>query len=171
MVEEPRWIELGRIGGPFGVKGWVRVRSFTEPPEGLLQFGDWSLKLESADTRVSYRLLEGRRHGSSVIARLQGVDDAAAAAALRGASIEVLRDALPPPGDRQFYQADLIGLEVRNLEGVELGKVLHFMEAPANAVMVVRGARDHWVPATPHHLRSVDLAAGRIVVDWPAVLE
>jgi 16S rRNA processing protein RimM len=153
------------------VKGWIRVHSFTEPPEGLLRFARWSLRAGRADERREYRLLEGRRQGGSLIARLETVEGRTAAQALRGASIEVLRDALPPPGERQFYRADLIGLAVRNLEGAELGKVLHFMEVPAHAVMVVRGERDHWIPATPRHLRSVDLAAGQIVVDWPALLE
>ncbi len=158
------------MSAPFGVRGWIRVRSFTEPPEELLRLASWSLRLGTAE-RCERRLLEGRRHGRSLVARLEGVEDRAAAAALAGAAIEVARDALPPPGERQFYQADLIGLAVRNLEGVELGKVLYFVEAPASPVMVVRGEREHWVPATPRHLRSVDLAAGKIVVDWPAVLE
>jgi 16S rRNA processing protein RimM len=124
-----------------------------------------------AQQRLERRVLEGHSHGRSLVARLEGVEGRAAAAALRGAAIEVSRDALPPPGERQFYQVDLIGLAVRNLEGVELGRVLHFVEAPGNAVMVVRGEREHWVPATPRHVRDVDLVAGRIVVDWPAVLE
>jgi 16S rRNA processing protein RimM len=169
-VRPERWIELGRVSAPFGVRGWVRVRSFTEPPEELLRLGRWSLRV-GEQGRLERRVLEGRRHGSSLVARLEGVEGRSAAAALRGAAIEVVRDALPPPGDRQFYQVDLIGLTVSNLEGIELGRVLHFLEAPGNAVMVVRGEREHWVPATPRHVRSVDLAAGRIVVDWPAVLE
>jgi 16S rRNA processing protein RimM len=146
------------------------VRSFTEPPEALLQLKSWSLRIGTGE-RLERRLLEGHPHGRSLVARLEGVEGRAAATALQGAAIEVTRDALPPPGERQFYQADLIGLAVWNLEGVELGRVLHFVEAPASPLMVVRGEREHWVPATPRHLRSVDLAAGRIVVDWPAVLE
>lgn len=145
------------------------MQSFTEPPEGLLRLTSWSLRI-GAGERCERRLIEGRRQGRSLVARLEGVEDPAAAVALRGATIEVVREALPPPGERQFYQADLIGLAVRNLEGVELGRVLHFIEAPASPVMVVRGEREHWVAATPRHLRSVDLAAGVIVVDWPAVL-
>jgi 16S rRNA processing protein RimM len=146
------------------------VRSFTEPPEGLLGFERWSLRI-GTQRPLAYRLLEGHRQGRSLVARLESVDDRASAAALRGASIEVPRDVLPPPGERQFYRADLIGLTVWNLDGVELGKVLHFIEVPGGAVMVVGGQGEHWVPATPRHLRSVDLAGGRIVVDWPAVLE
>jgi 16S rRNA processing protein RimM len=146
------------------------VRSFTEPPEELLRFARWSLRTGAQD-RHEYRLLEGRRQGRSLIVRLEAVSDRAAATGLQGAWVEVARDALPPAGKWQFYRADLIGLAVRNLEGIELGKVVHFVDAPGNAVMVVRGEHEHWVPATPRHVRSVDLAAGQIVVDWPAVLE
>ena len=86
-------------------------------------------------------------------------------------------------GDREYYRADLIGLEVANLEGIALGRVAYFIDAPAGAVMVVEdrtgtdagtgeaSRREHWVLADPMHLRRVDLAAGRILVDWPAELE
>jgi len=116
-------------------------------------------------------LIEGRRQGKSLVVRLAGVDDRTAAEALRGAWIEVAREALPPAGERQFYRRDLIGLEVWNLEGEALGVLQHFVDAPAGALLVVRGEREHWIPAGPRHLRSVDLGARRIVVDWPAALE
>jgi 16S rRNA processing protein RimM len=165
-----RWVQLGRLGGPFGIEGWVRVHSFTEPPEGLLTFARWTLRMEP-DVRSERRLLGGRRHGEGLVVRLEGVDGCDAAAALRGASIEIARSELPPPGPRQYYRADLIGLAVRNLEGAELGAVVYFIETPASAVMVVQGGEQHWIPAIPRHLRKVDLDAGSIVVDWPAVLD
>jgi 16S rRNA processing protein RimM len=105
------------------------------------------------------------------VVRLEGVEDRTAAAALVGACVEVARSALPAPGRRQFYQVDLIGLAVRNAEGRELGVVTHFIEAPASAVMVVEGAVQHWIPATPRHVRKVDLQGGWILVDWPVELE
>jgi len=111
---------------------------------------------------------EIRAQGARFVARLAGVDTRDGAARLTGAGIEVERAALPDPGERQYYQADLMGLAVRNVEGVELGRVDHFIDAPANAVMVVRGEREHWVPVTPQHLVKVDRVAGTIVVDWPA---
>jgi 16S rRNA processing protein RimM len=100
---------------------------------------------------------------------LEGVEDRDAAAALRGAVIEVERAKLPPPGKRQYYQADLVGLAVENLEGVQLGQVAQFVEAPTGSVMVVKDAagREHWVLATPQYLRKVEIDAGRILVDWP----
>ena len=166
------WIELGRVGAPFGIKGWVHVESHTDPPQRLLAYPQWVLKLVNGE-RLTRCVLEGRQHADRLVARLEGVDDRGGAAALTGAVIEVDRALLPRLPEREYYRADLLGLRVRNLEGAELGAVSHFVEAPAGAVMVVRQAagREHWVPAAPPHLRRVDLAAGEILVDWPAELE
>ena len=146
------------------------MQSYTEPPEGLLSFEHWCLR-GGSDHRSEHRVIEGRRQGKSLVVRLSGVDDRTAAEALRGASIEVAREALPPPGERQFYRADLIGFEVWNLEGEALGVLRHFVDGPTGALMVVGGGREHWIPAAPPHLHSVDLGARRIVVDWPAALD
>jgi len=78
--------------------------------------------------------------------------------------------ALPPTAAQEHYRDDLLGFEVRNRDGVTLGRVSHFVEAPASAVMVVKGEREHWVPAVPRHLMKVDVARGEIEVDWPADL-
>jgi 16S rRNA processing protein RimM len=163
------WIELGRVGAPFGIRGWVHVESHTEPAEALLGYREWSCRLVSGE-RLAKRLLEGRRHGPGLVAHLEGMDDRSAAAALTGAVVEVERARLPGLATREYYRADLEGLRVRNLEGAELGTVSHFVEAPSGAVMVTReaGGREHWVLAAPPYLRRVDLAAGEILVDWPA---
>jgi 16S rRNA processing protein RimM len=118
--------------------------------------------------RVEHVVAEGQPHGDRLVARLEGVEDRDRAATLTGAVIEVDREQLPPTGEREYYQADLIGLPVRNLEGVELGKVSYFLETPTGPMMVVQGEREYWVPAVPKHLSKVDLAAGWIVVDWSA---
>jgi 16S rRNA processing protein RimM len=78
----------------------------------------------------------------------------------------VPRSELPQREIRDFYRADLIGCEVVNLDGISLGKVQHFIESPAQVLMVVRGTREFWIPAVPQHLRRVDLQARRVVVDW-----
>ena len=166
------WIELGRIRAPFGIKGWLHVESHTDPPERLLGYREWSLRLASGE-RLSRRVVEGRRHAEGLVAHLEGVDERDGAAKLTGAVIEVERTQLPQLAEREFYRTDLVGLRVRNLEGAELGTVSHFVDAPAGAVMVTRvaGGPEHWVPAAPPHLQRVDLAAGEILVDWPAELE
>jgi 16S rRNA processing protein RimM len=161
------WVELGRIGAPYGVQGWLHVQSFTDPPEGLLKFRRWSVRLGGTDERIEHHVVSGQLQGRGLVVRLEGVEGRDAAARLTGGSIGVGWHELPPAGERKFYRTDLIGFEVRNAEGKVLGKVDYFVDAPAGAVMVVRGEREHWVPATPQHLRKVDLDAGSIVVDWP----
>ncbi len=165
------WIELGRLGAPYGTKGWLHVDSYTDPPDGLLKYREWALRLASGE-RVTRRVAAGRGHGRGLVAQLEGVASREGAASLTGAIVEVERASLPPAGEREYYCADLVGLAVRNLEGAALGTVSHFVDAPAGAVMVTRepGGREHWVLASPRHLRSVDLAHGLVVVDWPAEL-
>jgi len=113
-------------------------------------------------------LVEGHPHSDRLVARLDGIEDRDAAARLTGSVIEVQRADLPPPGKRQHYQADLIGLAVRNLDGVDMGRVEQFVDTPSGPVMVVKDAdgREHWVLATREHLRKVEVDAGLILVDW-----
>ena len=182
MAPPVRWVQLGRIGAPFGLAGWVHVSSYTEPLEALLEYPEWALRREGGE-RLRHRVAEAKVQGERLVARLEGIENRDAAALLTGAWVEVERAELPPTGDREYYRADLNGFEVTNLEGVALGRVAYFIDAPAGAVMVVAapaGAdaasaetprREHWVLADPAHLRRVDLAAGRILVDWPAELE
>ena len=167
-----QWLEIGRIGSPFGVRGWMHVESFTDPPERLFEHRQWTVR--GANGAAAPRVLaEGREHGSGFVARLEGIEDRDAAALLQGSTIAVSRSELAPLKAREFYQADLVGLAVRNLEGIDLGSVRHFVATPGGSVMVVRQAdgHEHWVPATREHLNKVDLAAGQVVVDWPAQLE
>ena len=158
-------VTLGRIAGPFGVKGWVKVKSYTEPEEGILRYREWHVDVPRSGRRI-LRPLEGRRHGHLVVARLEGIDDRDAAAGLSRCEVSVPRSALPPVAKGEFYRADLVGLEVVTTEGHPLGRLDHFVETPANPVMVVVGERERWLPLVPRHLRSVDLEAGRIEVDW-----
>jgi len=155
---------LGRITGVFGIKGWVKIQSYTDPVESILGFGDWLLQQRATQRTVTVR--EGRRHGRQVVAHIESYDDRDRAAGLVGAEISVLRSVLPELGAREFYRADLIGLTVRDGNGVVLGRLDHFIDAPAHPVMVVRGEKDLWLPATPPYLRRIDLDAGEIVVDW-----
>lgn len=151
----------------FGVRGWVKVQSWTDPPEGILGYREWWLDGGPQGSRKAVPE-EGRRHGRVVVARLQGLTDRDSAESLRGSEIRVPRDHLPPTAPGEHYQVDLIGLEVVNREGVLLGRVDHFVEAPAHPVMVVLGDRERWLPLVRKHIDRVDLEAGRMVVDWDA---
>lgn len=157
-------IELGAVGAPFGVRGWVKVRSFTDPPDRLWQHRTLHLKQGSACT--VHTIEATGKSGGQLTAKLSGVNDRDQAQALRGAQLCVPRGELPPRDEKDFYRADLVGCEVVNLAGARLGTVQHFIETPAQVLMVVRGDAEHWVPAIPKHLRRVDLEARRVVVDW-----
>jgi 16S rRNA processing protein RimM len=162
--ESSALIELGAVGAPFGVRGWVKLRSFTDPPDRLFQHR--TLQLSVGGSWTVYRIESTGRSGGQLTAKLSGVNDRDQAQALRGAQICVPRSELPQQGDKDFYRADLIGCEVENLAGVILGSVCHFVETPTQVLMVVRGKQEYWVPAVPEHLRRVDLQARRVVVDW-----
>jgi 16S rRNA processing protein RimM len=162
-------IQLGFVGAPFGVRGWVKLRSHTDPPERLLDHR--SLRIGHGGVWQNYRIEASGRSGGALTVKLTGVEDRDQAQALRGAEVCVPRSELPPRDDRDFYRADLVGCEVVNLGGIGFGIVQHFVETPAQVLMVVRGEREFWIPAVPQHLRQVDLQARRVIVDWNAAAD
>ena len=163
-----RRVLLGRIVGVYGVRGEVKIESFTEPRLRIFDYQPWLLERD-AGVVEEVRDVRGRAQGKGVIAALVGVADRDRAASLIGANIYVPRAALPAAAEGEVYQSDLEGLEVVNLAGTSLGKVSHLFETGANPVLVARreDGREHLIPYVPEmYVRSVDLDAGRITVDW-----
>lgn len=160
------YVILGRLAGPFGVRGWIRLQSDTEPREGILGYSPWYL--EQNGRWEPCEVETGRRHGSDVVVKLAGVDDRDQAAALRDRRIAVRRAQLGSqlaPGE--YYWIDLEGLTVFNRDGVELGVVERLFDTGANDVLVVRGERERLVPyISGQVVLEVDLTAGRMLVDW-----
>jgi 16S rRNA processing protein RimM len=166
---------LGRVSGLYGVRGWVRVFSYTEPRDALLDYRHWLLRSGAGWSAIA--VVGGRRQGKSVVAKLAGIDDRDAADAWVGADIAVTRESLPATGDGQYYWADLEGLEVRHRDGRILGRVAHMLATGANDVMVVqpgkqaeaagRGAQEILIPFVPEvYILRVDIDEGVIDVDW-----
>lgn len=156
---------MGRIGGLFGVKGWVKLLSYTEPRTALFDYQP--LYLAEGDNWRPIELEQSQSHGKGLIAKLAGVDDRDTAAALSGREIAIHREQLPSPASGEYYWADLQGLRVVTVDGVELGRVDHLFSTGANDVLVVRGERERLIPFLRDQvIHGVDLDAGTIRVDW-----
>ena len=155
---------LGKIVGVFGVEGWVKVHSYTEPRDNLFRYRPWILVSAGGESTLDQP--KGRAQGQGLVAKLPGIDDRDAAAALVGAEILVDRARLPKAKEGEFYWSDLEGIEVRLEDGTVLGKVSHLFSTGANDVVVVRGDRERLLPYTADVIKRVDLEAGVLVVDW-----
>ncbi|MGY3264619.1 ribosome maturation factor RimM [Lysobacter sp. HA35] len=162
-----RRILVGRVVGAFGVRGEVKLESWTEPRSALFGYRPWILR----DARGVERELmgvRGRAVGKSLAAEIPGVEDRDAADAMRGTEIYVPRSALPKAAEGEFYWTDLEGLGVVNTEGVAMGRVTHLFATGANDVLVTReGDREWMIPfVRPQFVTEIDIEAGRITVDW-----
>ena len=158
-------VPLGRIGGPYGVRGWVRVTSGTEPPERILDYRPWLI--ERGGTWQPFEVLSGRLHGKGLVVQLAGCADRDQAATFAGAEIAIPRAALAELDADEYYWADLVGLEVVTTTGEALGTVDHLIETGANDVLVVRGDRERLIPFTPGHaVVAVELEKRRLTVAW-----
>jgi 16S rRNA processing protein RimM len=158
-------VTLGRVSGVFGVKGWLKIRSFTEPRDNLAELGAWTLRLGGADH--PFDVEDARSHAGGLVAKLRGLDDRDRAHEWVGADIVVERERLPATAANEFYWADLEGLEVRTESGEVLGRVDHLLATGAHDVLVLRGSRERLIPFVAGRVvKHVDLAAQVIVVDW-----
>ncbi|WP_372972308.1 ribosome maturation factor RimM [Marinobacter sp.] len=171
MTQHPQETVIGRITSVFGVKGWLKVYSYTDPVDGILNYRNWTLVHEGK--RIPAELEAGRRHGPGIVVKLKGIDDRDLAQTYGGAEIRVPLSELPPLPEGEYYWHQLEGLSVVTTEGERLGRVHHLMETGANDVLVVRAddasidQRERLIPYLPDQVvTEVDLAADRLVVDW-----
>jgi 16S rRNA processing protein RimM len=160
-----RRVPVGRISGVFGVRGWVRIFSYTEPRANVLQYSPWIIRDAAGERACVVR--DGHEHGAGVVASLDGVDDRDTAAALVGCEVEVDRSQLAPAGPGEYYWADLEGMAVVTTGGVQLGRIARLFATGANDVMVVQGERRYLLPFVQGRVvRHVDEAARIVTVDW-----
>ena len=165
-------VVLGKITSVHGVRGEVKIYSFTDPIDNLLDYRQWTLKRDG-DVR-QMELVSGRLQGKVLVAKLKGLDDREVARTFAGFDICVPREQLPDLDDGEFYWYQLVGLKVIDLQGQLLGRVDHLLETGANDVMVVKPCtgslddRERLLPYTEQCVQQVDLVAGEMRVDWDA---
>ena len=158
-----KYLALGYISAVHGLKGWVKVHSWTRPMEAILGYQPWLLGEEKRPVNI----VDGRKQGKGLVALLPGFDDREAAVTLVGQQLFVRRDQLPDAAENEYYWSDLEGLDVHTTKGEVLGQVDKLMETGANDVLVIRGDREHLVPFVQgQYVIRVDLDARLIVVDW-----
>ncbi len=156
-------VALGYISAVHGIKGWVKVHSWTRPMEAILDYQPWLL----GEDKRSVKIVDGRKQGKGMAALLPGYDNREQAVALVGQQIFVNRDQMPATASDEYYWSDLEGLEVHTTGGKLLGRVERLMETGANDVLVIRGQREHLVPFIQgQYVTRVDLEGGVIEVDW-----
>ena len=154
---------LGFIAGAYGIKGWSRIHSDTEPRDAIFDYQPWLIGV--AETPM--RALQGRQQGKHLVAELEGISDREAAASLTGQKIAVYRDQLPELAGGSYYWSDLIGARVINQDGLDLGSIREMIATGANDVMVVQGDRERLIPFIErNYVTEVNLPARRVVVNW-----
>jgi 16S rRNA processing protein RimM len=155
---------LGVVAAPHGVRGLVRIKSYTEDPKAVAAYGPLSDESGTKEYRVE--ALSVAR--DAVLARIEGVADRTAAEALRGVRLYVERTRLPEAGEREWYEADLIGLGAVGRDGRNWGKVVAFHDFGAGPVMEVSAGL--MLPFTDEVVPEIDVEGGKVVVDPPAGL-
>lgn len=176
-------IEVGRIDGAWGIKGWLRIEPYSADPEALFSCKRWYLlpaaRPNSSHPEPSFAgpvrlsIREARAHSGDIVASAREIDDRDAAQALAGARVFVPRSSFPSTRPDEYYWIDLIGLDVVNREGIALGRVAELLQTGPQTVLVLtegegeQGAsQKRMVPFVSAYVDAVDLAARRITVDW-----
>jgi 16S rRNA processing protein RimM len=168
MSSSETFVPVGKISGAFGVKGWVKVYSYTEPRANILQYSP--IYMSRHGEWVEVKVQGGHMQGKGVVMGLANITDRDQVLALMGSELAIKKSQLKPADEDEFYWTDLMGLEVVNLKGDVLGQVDHMMETGANDVLVVKGkGQKVLIPfVLDHVIKQVDLETKHIQVDWEA---
>lgn len=166
----PEYITIGKLGSTYGIKGWLKVNSFTESVEDILRYQPWYL--EEKDSWQPVKVLSGRMHGKGIVVHLAGLESPEQARLLTGKKIAIKRSQLPDLTGNDYYWDDLIGLAVVNNQGQTLGIVSYLLETGSNDVLVIKDSnnREHGIPYLINDvITRVDLVARVIEVNWDLV--
>jgi 16S rRNA processing protein RimM len=161
---------VGKVGAPYGVKGWSKINSFTIPVENIIDYQPWLIGEEGNWREIA--IVPARAHSNAVIARLPNSLDRDAAMNYTHTLIAVSRQKLPPLASDEYYWNDLIGMKVVDIHGKTLGTVTNMMEAGAIDVLIVSGEKVFAVPMRIDDVvKKVDLDNKTISVDWDPEFE
>ena len=165
-------IILGKVGAVYGIKGWLRIHSFTDEPDAILDYFPWSLKLGNNTRTVD--VTDWRKHNKGLVVKVDGIDDRDDAQALVGSEILINESSLPELSQGDYYWRDLIGMAVVTTKGYDLGVVSDMLETGANDVLVVKAnlndgfsKKERLIPYLLEQvIESVSIENKQICVDW-----
>ena len=155
---------VGKINGFFGLQGWVKVFSYTEPRVNILSYTPWSIDVDGELKQIEIK--NGREQSKTIVAHIKGIDTREDSQKLIGKDIYIDKEQLPVLNEGKYYWHELIGFEVINQNKEKLGLVDYFVETGSNNVLVVKGKKEHWIPYIEPYLISVDSKNKEIIVDW-----
>ncbi len=158
-------IVVARVVEPYGAQGLIKVQAFTEKPDGLLHYEHWILDMPAKGKRL-FRISDSRIHGKYITASLYGIETREQALALKGVEISVLKSSLQALPDGEYYQYQLLGLSVIDVDGTNYGIVDSIIETGANNVLRVKGESEHLIPYIPNVIVAIDESEGVLRVDW-----
>jgi 16S rRNA processing protein RimM len=165
-------IVVGKLGAPYGIKGWLKVHSFTDDPEGIFDYSPWLIGQQGK--WQTFEVVDWRRHSKGYIAKFAQINDRDEALALTNVEIAVYETQLPELPAGEFYWRDLIGMSVVTDKGYDLGIVDDLMETGSNDVLVVKahkkdafGQAERLIPFLPDSvIMSIEHEERKITVDW-----
>jgi 16S rRNA processing protein RimM len=159
------YVIIGRFGAVYGVQGWLRVQSFTEPAGNLFSYQNWHI--QNAQKQWQPLALENTKaHGKGYVAKIKGCNDRDLAKAYTNKEIAILKTELPDLGSDEYYWSDLVGCDVTNLQNESLGTVTQVFDTTSNDVFVVEGELRQLIPHTATAVQSIDIKTKKIIVDW-----
>ena len=169
-------VEVGRIVGAWGIKGWFKVFAYSGDPEAVFSSKRWLLQPSTKNKSpfegtVKLKIIESRSHSGSIVASAEGVNNPETADELKGARIFVPRSSFPTTALDEYYWVDLIGLTVLNRESQELGSVIDLISTGPQTVIVLTRLEngktlETLIPFVSTYIDNVDLEAKKIWVDW-----
>lgn len=155
---------IGCFGSPFGVQGWIKISSYTNPIENILKYQHWQIELNHLWQDID--ITAKKKTGNIIVAKIANCDDRDLARFYTNRLIAVDRLELPNLNQKEFYWMDLIGLKVVTTTGVELGIIENLLETGSNDVLIVQGERQRLIPYTTQTICNIDLDNKIVTVDW-----
>ena len=166
-MEDDKKIYLGKITGVHGIKGWLKIQSFSSPPENILNYPSWIITNKGEED--FYSIEQGRKQNNKIVVKLEKIDDRNTAESLINSKIQILRSDLPKLSNENYYWSDLVGLSVLNSEEKVIGKIESLIETGANDVMVIITLKDEriLIPFVMHEIiKEVNVELNYIKIDW-----